>query len=91
MRLLARLLLIAAGKISFCWMGTKPRLTIMDPRLIKEVLANKDGHFQKPSLNPQILILTRGLTTLQDEKWAAHRRIINPAFHLEKLKVDVSY
>ncbi|KAI3447197.1 hypothetical protein Pfo_003862 [Paulownia fortunei] len=74
------------GKISFCWMGTTPRLTIMDPRLIKEVLTNKQGHIQKPPLNPLILILTRGLTTLEGEKWAEHRRIINPAFHLEKLK-----
>ncbi|KAL8102661.1 hypothetical protein AgCh_027258 [Apium graveolens] len=61
-------------------------MNIMDPELVKEVLSNKLGHFQKPSLNPLILILTNGLTTLEGEKWAAHRRIMSPAFHLEKLK-----
>ncbi|KAG8367172.1 hypothetical protein BUALT_Bualt16G0045000 [Buddleja alternifolia] len=75
-----------AGKVSFYWGGTTPRLTIMDPSLIKEVLMNKQGHIQKPTLNPLITILTKGLTTLQGDEWATHRRIINPAFHLEKLK-----
>lgn len=76
------------GKISLFWLGTTPRLNIMDPQLMKEVLSNKLGHFQKPSLNPLILILTNGLTTLEGEKWVTHRRIINPAFHLDKLKVS---
>lgn len=79
-----------AGKISLSWLGTSPRLIIMDPTLIKEVLLNKQGHFHLPPLNPLILILTKGLTTLHGEKWAMHRKIINPAFHLEKLKVSFS-
>ncbi|KAK8581839.1 hypothetical protein V6N12_072046 [Hibiscus sabdariffa] len=32
-----------AGKISFCWTGTRPRLIIKDPELIKVVLANMEG------------------------------------------------
>ncbi|KAH9755239.1 putative cytochrome P450 superfamily protein [Citrus sinensis] len=76
-------------KISFCWAGTTPRLIIKDPELMTQVLSNKQGHFQKPPLNPLILILTRGLTTLEGEDWAKHRRIINPSFHLEKLKVMI--
>ncbi|XP_022728887.1 cytochrome P450 72A15-like [Durio zibethinus] len=74
------------GKVSFCWAGTRPRLIIKDTELMKEVLANKQGHFQKPPLNPIILILSRGLTTLEGEQWSKRRRMINPAFHLEKLK-----
>lgn len=73
--------------MGFCWLGTTPTMIIMDPELVKEVLSNKLGHIQKPPLNPLILILTRGLTTLQGEKWATDRRIINPAFHLDRLKV----
>lgn len=76
-----------AGKISVCWFGTSPRLTIMDPEMIKEILLNKQGHFHLPPLNPVILSLARGLTIQQGETWAHHRRIMNPAFHMEKLKV----
>lgn len=56
------------GKVSLCWMGTTPRLIVMDPELMKEVLSNKLGHFEKPPLNPLILALTKGLTTQQGEK-----------------------
>ncbi|KAK8351477.1 hypothetical protein V6Z12_A05G035000 [Gossypium hirsutum] len=75
------------GKISYCWTGTRPRLIIQDPEMMKEVLANKQGHFQKPPLNPQILILSRGISTLEGEQWYKRRKMINPAFHLEKLKM----
>ncbi|KAK1551056.1 hypothetical protein Q3G72_029417 [Acer saccharum] len=75
------------GKISVCWAGKTPRVIIKDPELMKEVLTNKQGHFQKPPMNPLITILTKGLTTIEGDMWAKHRKIINPAFHLEKLKV----
>jgi len=74
------------GKISMSWAGTRPRLIIKDPEMMKEILSNKLGHFQKPPLNPLILILTRGLTTLEGEQWTKRRRMINTAFHLDKLK-----
>ncbi|XP_038879714.1 cytochrome P450 CYP72A219-like [Benincasa hispida] len=74
------------GKVSMCWFGTNPRLIVKDPEMMKEVLSNKAGSFEKPPLNPLILKLTRGLTTLKGKEWAKHRRIINPAFHHERLK-----
>ncbi|KAA0055790.1 cytochrome P450 CYP72A219-like isoform X2 [Cucumis melo var. makuwa] len=74
------------GKISMCWFGTSPRLIVKDPEMMKEVLMNKVGSFEKPPLSPLILKLTRGLTTLKGKEWAKHKRIINPAFHLERLK-----
>ncbi|XP_062091124.1 cytochrome P450 CYP72A616-like [Humulus lupulus] len=75
------------GNISVVWFGTTPRLIINDPELIKEILSNKLGHFSKPYISPIIRILTKaGLTVLDGEEWATHRRIINPAFHLERLK-----
>ncbi|KAI4335233.1 hypothetical protein L6164_013899 [Bauhinia variegata] len=74
------------GKISMFWSGTSPRLIINDPESVREVLSNKRGHFQKPPLNPLILVLSRGLTTLEGENWARRRRTLNPAFHHERLK-----
>lgn len=73
------------------WNGKTPRLIISNPELMKEILLNKLGHIQKPPINPLILILARGLTVLEGEKWALHRRLINPAFHLEKLKVSFNF
>ncbi|KAM0932723.1 putative secologanin synthase [Dioscorea sansibarensis] len=77
------------GKISFTWFGPYPRVSLMDPRLVKEVLSNKFGHFMKISVNPLSKFLIQGLASYDGQKWAKHRRIINPAFHLDKLKLMV--
>ncbi|XP_074311819.1 cytochrome P450 CYP72A219-like [Silene latifolia] len=73
------------GKASFVWFGPVPCINIMDPQMIKEVLM-KYEEFQKPHTNPLTKILVRGLVAYEGEKWAKHRKIINPAFHMEKLK-----
>ncbi|CAL5406020.1 unnamed protein product [Camellia sinensis] len=73
------------GKNYFQWMGPTPRVTIADPKHIKEILFNHEV-FQKPTNNPLGKLLVRGLGSYEGEKWAKHRNLINPAFHLEKLK-----
>ncbi|KAF8408887.1 hypothetical protein HHK36_004956 [Tetracentron sinense] len=67
-------------------MGPTPSVTIMDPELIRDVLSNKVGHFAKRKSHPLAKLLASGLAKYEGEQWAKHRRIINPAFHLEKLK-----
>ncbi|XP_028104005.1 cytochrome P450 CYP72A219-like isoform X1 [Camellia sinensis] len=74
-----------AGKKSFTWFGPIPSVTIMDPELVKEVLS-KNFKYQKAKSNPFVKLLANGLTSLDGEQWAKHRKIINPAFHMEKLK-----
>eukprot|EP00262_Sarcandra_glabra_P012805 TRINITY_DN337_c0_g1_i8.p1 TRINITY_DN337_c0_g1~~TRINITY_DN337_c0_g1_i8.p1 ORF type:complete len:514 (-),score=75.25 TRINITY_DN337_c0_g1_i8:166-1707(-) len=74
------------GRMSLTWIGTTPRVIIMDPVLIREILSNKFGHFEKIKSNPLTKLLATGVVSYNGEKWAKHRRIINPAFHLEKLK-----
>lgn len=76
-----------AGKVSFTWFGPYPRITISDPELVRQVLANKFGHFDKTKLARLARVLIGGLAVLDGEEWAKHRRIMNPAFHAEKLKV----
>ncbi|KAJ4754633.1 Cytochrome P450 72A14 [Rhynchospora pubera] len=75
------------GKQSFTWFGPKPIVTIMDPELLREVLSNKLGHFEKLKGGLMGRLLANGLLTRDGEKWAKHRRILNPAFNVEKLKV----
>ncbi|KAJ8532321.1 hypothetical protein K7X08_012244 [Anisodus acutangulus] len=73
------------GKKCFIWFGPRPLVLIMDTELIKEVLS-KNYMYQKPHVNPLGTLLVQGLVTYEEDRWAKHRKIINPAFHLEKLK-----
>ncbi|GMP67509.1 hypothetical protein CsSME_00027463 [Camellia sinensis var. sinensis] len=70
------------GKKSFTWFGPIPHINIVDPELVKEVLS-KNFNYQKAKSNK---LIANGLTSLDGEQWAKHRKIINPAFHMEKLK-----
>ncbi|KAL3508817.1 hypothetical protein ACH5RR_028218 [Cinchona calisaya] len=74
-----------AGEKSFFWVGPTAKVLIMDPELIKEILT-KNIIFKKPTPNPLAKFLVAGLAGYEGEKWAKHRKIVNPAFYAEKLK-----
>ncbi|XAR48752.1 Secologanin synthase [Bertholletia excelsa] len=77
------------GKKCFVWHGPIPRVNIMEPAVIKEVLT-KQYDLPKLKSNPLVNLLTTGLAKYDGQKWTKHRRIVNPAFHLEKLKCMLS-
>ncbi|KAK3198499.1 hypothetical protein Dsin_021914 [Dipteronia sinensis] len=74
------------GKKSFIWIGPTPRVTIMKADQIRDIF-NRINDFQKVKGNPLTRLLATGLASYEGEKWAQHRKIINPAFHVEKLKL----
>ncbi|XP_050367433.1 cytochrome P450 72A397-like [Argentina anserina] len=74
------------GKNSFVWMGPTPRVNIMDPEDVKDVLTKQEDFRRPAASNPLIKMLISGISSYEDEKWVKHRRIINPTFHVEKLK-----
>ncbi|KAI3798740.1 hypothetical protein L1987_34018 [Smallanthus sonchifolius] len=76
---------VLAGRSYVTWMGWNPRLTIMDPDIIKDIFI-KFNDFQKTRSNPLLKFLTTGLVTYEGDQWVKHRKIINPAFHVKKLK-----
>ncbi|CAA7029979.1 unnamed protein product [Microthlaspi erraticum] len=77
------------GNTFFTWLGPIPSITIMNPQLIKEVY-NKVYDFPKTHTFPLVALITDGLANADGDKWAKHRKIINPAFHFEKIKNMVS-
>ncbi|KAI9083545.1 hypothetical protein K1719_034487 [Acacia pycnantha] len=70
----------------FMWSGASPRIIITDPVLLKDVM-NKIYDFTKPDQNPLVKLLATGVANYNGDQWAKHRRIINPAFNVEKLKI----
>ncbi|KAG6773234.1 hypothetical protein POTOM_020495 [Populus tomentosa] len=75
------------GKTFLYWFGSKPRLAMSDPDMIKEILMNTGGSFEKIPYNPQSKVLFGGgLVGLDGDKWALHRRITNQAFNMERVK-----
>ncbi|CAN4103191.1 unnamed protein product [Withania somnifera] len=74
------------GTSSFLWLGPSAVVLITDPEHVKE-LFTKDYVYQKQTHpNPLSKLLAQGLASLEQHKWVKHRKIINPAFHVEKLK-----
>ena len=61
-----------AEKSFVVWYGTTPRVAIMEPNLIKEILNNKYGDFPKPEINSFTQMFVTGLTSYNGDKWAKH-------------------
>ncbi|XP_047951129.1 cytochrome P450 72A397-like [Salvia hispanica] len=77
------------GNDAFYWLGPNPTLMVTNPELAREVLT-KTKSFPKPqSANPLPKQLVQGVVSYEGEKWAKHRKIINPAFHHNKLKLMI--
>ncbi|CAL4948612.1 unnamed protein product [Urochloa decumbens] len=74
------------GNICITWFGPIPRVIITEADLVRDILSNKFGHFQKFTNKRLGKLLALGVASYESEKWAKHRRILNPAFHVEKLK-----
>ncbi|XP_076890125.1 cytochrome P450 CYP72A219-like [Bidens hawaiensis] len=74
------------GKSCFTWMETKPVVHISEPSMIREILTNYNKYQKARGVNPITKLLLRGLIDVEGDQWVKHRKIINPAFHVEKLK-----
>ncbi|KDP28355.1 hypothetical protein JCGZ_14126 [Jatropha curcas] len=76
------------GETMLYWYGTEARITITDPELIKQVLSNKFGFYVRPWVRPTIKTLMgqKGLIFVEGHNWVRQRRLLNPAFSIDKLK-----
>ncbi|KAL5680430.1 hypothetical protein ACJX0J_006815, partial [Zea mays] len=70
------------------WMGPRPRVCLFDYESVRQVLFNKSGHFFKDDAHPTILaMMGKGLVLVEGTDWVRHRRVVNPAFAMDKLKM----
>lgn len=75
------------GKNSFMWFGQEPWVVITNPEFIKEVTNNNNQGFSKPSSAEFFKWIAQGIASENGDVYNQHKKIINPAFHQEKLKV----
>jgi len=59
---------------------------VREAEVIRDVF-NKYVLYQKPKSTPITKLLAQGVSSYEEDKWAMHRKILNPAFHMEKIKV----
>ncbi|CAI9116702.1 OLC1v1017927C1 [Oldenlandia corymbosa var. corymbosa] len=78
------------GKTFLFWFGTKARLNLAEPSMIKELLLNHTDCVDKVEFNPLSRnLFGQGVVGLFGKKWAVHRRITSKAFNLERVKAWV--
>ncbi|RZS21854.1 hypothetical protein BHM03_00054548 [Ensete ventricosum] len=69
----------------------QPLICISEQEMIKQVLASKYGSYARTDPSPAAMALVgKGLTNIDGSEWARHRRVVNPAFAMDKLKVSPS-
>ncbi|KAL8149699.1 cytochrome P450 734A1-like [Apium graveolens] len=76
------------GPTFLVWFGSTVRLTVADPDLIREIFCSKAELYEKIEAHPLMKqVEGGGLLSLNGHKWAHHRKIIAPTFHMENLKL----
>ncbi|KAK4479837.1 hypothetical protein RD792_015379 [Penstemon davidsonii] len=75
------------GNNFLTWIGTQPHIFVTEPELIKEILTNKEGTYQKTKIKRYLKrLLGDGVVVAEGEKWVRLRKLANHAFHGDSLK-----
>lgn len=70
------------GLKSFIWYGRRPRINVTKPEHIREIFTKYEVYHKECPTGSG----TFGLVMREGQNWVKIRRILNPAFHVEKLK-----
>ncbi|XP_062228312.1 cytochrome P450 709B2-like [Phragmites australis] len=76
------------GKVFLSWTGSTPTLFVGDYDMVKRILSDRAGLYGKTDPGPDIMaLLGMGLVFNEGDDWARHRRVVHPAFAMDKLKM----
>ncbi|XP_044964748.1 cytochrome P450 709B1-like [Hordeum vulgare subsp. vulgare] len=76
------------GRTFLYWFGARPSLCVADVNVVKQVLADRNGMYPKNIGNPHIArLLGKGLVLTDGDDWKRHRKVVHPAFNMDKLKM----
>ena len=80
--------LCTAGRTFLYWFGARPTLCVADVSMVSQVLLDRTGLYPKNTGNPHIArLLGKGLVFADGDEWKRHRKVVHPAFNMDKLKV----
>ncbi|KAK3127816.1 hypothetical protein QOZ80_7AG0578770 [Eleusine coracana subsp. coracana] len=75
------------GRTFVYWTGARPNVCLADVNMVKQVLFDRNGLYPKNLINPHISrLLGKGLVLTDGEEWKRHRKVVHPAFNMDKLK-----
>jgi PHYB activation tagged suppressor 1 len=61
---------------------------LADVNAVKQVLSDRTGLYPKNLINPHITrLLGKGLVLTDGDEWKRHRKVVHPAFNMDKLKL----
>lgn len=67
--------------------GSKMRLVILEPEILKEFFTNHENYIKDPELISLFkTVMGNGLVFAEGSKWKKHRKILSSAFHYDFLK-----
>ncbi|XP_047066369.1 cytochrome P450 709B2-like [Lolium rigidum] len=76
------------GRTFLFWFGARPTVCITDVNVVKQVLFDRNGLYPKNFINPHIArLLGKGLVLTDGDDWKRHRKVVHPAFNMDKLKM----
>jgi len=79
---------VAAGKTFLYWTGARPNVCVTDVNVVRQVLFDRTGLYPKNLMNPHISrLLGKGLVLTDGDDWKRHRKVVHPAFNMDKLKM----
>ncbi|KAJ1277079.1 hypothetical protein BS78_05G266400 [Paspalum vaginatum] len=77
-----------AGRTFVYWNGARPNVCLADVDLVKQVLFDRTGLYPKDYTNPHVTNLVgKGLLLTDGDDWKRHRKVVRPAFNMDKLKM----